>query len=101
MSLNRSRALPLLALLALATPSCRAPCPVCPKPIQPAPVTVVAKPLPCLLPDLPSDLPEALGYESANGQWIGVTIINWSLLVDHVLALHGWVWAAAECIEAR
>jgi len=64
-------------------------------------VTVIAKPLPCLLPDLPNDLPDTVGYESADKQWIGVTVQNWALLVDYVLALQGWTWAAVDCIEAR
>lgn len=64
-------------------------------------MTVIAKPLPCLLPDLPNDLPEAIGYESENKQWIGVTVQNWALLVDHVLALHFFVASVVPCLEAR
>jgi len=53
------------------------------------------------LPDLPSDLPDAIGYESADGQWVGVTVTNWALLVDHVLGLQNWIVGAVDCLEAR
>ena len=91
--------LPLLLVSAIA--SCRAHCPTCPKPVPPAPVTVVATPLVCDLPELPSQLPDAVGFPSPDGQSIYVSLSDWSILIDHVLGLYQWIDSAAPCIEAR
>jgi hypothetical protein len=86
-----------LALLSSFTVCCRA-APSCPKPVPPAPVTIIAEPIACNLPALPSPITRAIGFPSPDGQQIFVSVTDFADLGAYVLGLHQWIEAAAPCI---
>ena len=64
-------------------------------------MTVIAEPLSCLLPDLPSPLGKQVGYPSPDGQSIYLSVSDAALLIGYIGGLHSWIVAASGCIEAR
>ena len=64
-------------------------------------MTVIAEPLACNLPALPSPLTKPVGFPSPDGQSIYMSISDAALLIGYVSGLTDWIVAASTCIEAR
>lgn len=83
---------------ALLLTACRT-CPTCPKPIAPPPATIIARPPPCTLPELPAPIP-GLGIPDPQRDGYFVPRQSWALLGGYVAGVREWITAAAGCLTA-